>query len=279
MINIYKMDMHRLKHSKVFYVAIIFITIMAFATVMSGMSTTLGSMLGAADAAPSFSAGSAASADIITPDISVSGDAAADGDAFMSMMMGTSVVFILISIILTLFVCGDYSGGFANNIFAAHSNPWDYIGGKMMSMATTSGFLLILFTVESVISLMAFGHEVTLSGGIIGLIFFLFEKWLISCALSSVILLVTLFTRNIAWGIVAGFLIATGGLTMGVALFANHFGFDWLINIFSITISGSSQICTLSFSGLILLRVILASAAWIAIGCFASSKVLKSKDI
>jgi len=70
---------------------------------------------------------------------------------------------------------------------------------------------------------------------------------------------VTVFTRNIAWGIVAGFLIATGVLTMGISLLAGFFNLDWLISIFSVTISGSSQICTLSFNSLTLLRVVLAS--------------------
>jgi len=275
MLNIFKMDMHRLKHSKIFYVAIIFITIMAVALVMSGMSTTMEGLLGVVDpnaAAPSF----------VIPEgsgMAAAESAGAGGDAFMTGMMGAGVVFILLSIILSVFVCGDYSGGFANNIFTAHSNPWDYIGGKMLSMATVSGFLLILYTVESMISLSFFGYGVALSGGVIGLIFFLIEKWLLSCALSAVILLVNVFTRNVAWGIVAGFLIATGGLTMGISLLAGFFNLDWLISVFSVTISGSSQICTLAFDGLILLRVVLASVAWIFVGCFTSRKVLKTKDI
>lgn len=44
--NIFKMDMHRLTHSTVFYVAIAFITIMAVALPMSGMSTSLDGILG-----------------------------------------------------------------------------------------------------------------------------------------------------------------------------------------------------------------------------------------
>lgn len=68
MLSIFKMDLHRLKHSKVFYVSIIFITIMAVALVMSGMSTSMDGLLG------------------------VASSAADDGDAFMTGMMGTGVI-------------------------------------------------------------------------------------------------------------------------------------------------------------------------------------------
>ena len=255
MLSIFKMDLHRLKHSKVFYVSIIFITIMAVALVMSGMSTSMDGLLG------------------------VASSAADDGDAFMTGMMGTGVIFILLGIILTLFVCGDYSGRFANNIFTTHSNPKDYIGGKMLSMAVTSGFLLILYTIECMVALSIFGHSIVLSGGFLGLIFYLLQKWLLSCALCAVVLLVTVFTRNIAWGVVAAFLIATGGLSMGIAMLARLLHLDWLTSVFSFTISGSSGLCTLSFNALIFFRVLLASVAWVAVGCLASRKVLKTKDI
>lgn len=49
--KIFKMDIHRLLHSKVFYVAIAFITIMAVALVMSGMSTDLNGLLGVSSGA------------------------------------------------------------------------------------------------------------------------------------------------------------------------------------------------------------------------------------
>jgi len=66
---------------------------------------------------------------------------------------------------------------------------------------------------------------------------------------------------------------------MGAALFGQMLGIDWLSTIFSVTISGTSQLCTLSFDPLILLRVVVASFAWIGIGCFLSRKVLLKKDI
>lgn len=248
--KIFKMDLHRVSHSITFYVAIIFVAVMAFAQVKSGMSNTLDSLLGAGG-----------------------------NDDFMAAAMGSGVISILVSILISLFVCGDYSGGFAKNIFTVHANPWEYIGGKMLSMEVVSAFLLFLYTLLSIVALNIFGVGVTLNGGVIGLVVFLLEKLLLAAALNGAVLLIVLFTRNIAWGIFAGFLIATGGLAMGIALLAEFLGWGWLVNIFSVTISGASALCTLTFSPATLLRVLLAGVAWIAVSCIASHRVLKCKDI
>lgn len=248
--KIFKMDLHRLFHSITFYVAIAFVAVMAFAQVKSGMSTTLDALLGAGGS-----------------------------DDFMAAAMGCGVINILVSILISLFVCGDYAGGFAKNIFTYHANPWEYIGGKMLSMGVVSAFLFLLYTVLSITSLIVFGVGVALSGGVIGLIAFLFEKLLLAVALNGVVLLIVVFTRNTAWGIFAGFLIATGGLAMGISLLANFLGWNWLVSIFSVSISGSSALCSLVFSPVILVRVVLAGVAWIVLSCVLSKNVLKAKDI
>lgn len=252
--NIYKMDMHRLTHSMVFYISLAFITIMAFALPYSGMALTMEGLMGVAGGA-------------------------ASGDDFMTSAMGAGVVYILIGIILSIFVCGDYSGGFGKNIFTTHSNPKDYIIGKLKAMAVTSGLLLAVYTVESIIFLFIFTGKVELSGGVAGLILFFLEKWLLSVAFSSVVLLVLVFTRNMAWGIVAAFLIATGGLAMGVSMLAEWTGFRWLNTIFSVAISGASSLCTLTVQPIVFLRVLLATVVWLVIAYIGSSRLLIKKDI
>lgn len=122
--------------------------------------------------------------------------------------------------IVAIFVCGDYAGGFAKNIFVVHADPKDYVGGKMLSMAVISGLMLALYTIICLIALPILGYDVALSGGVLGVVVFLFEKWRVGCALSAVVLLVSFFTRNMAWTMFVEFLIATGGLTMGISLFA-----------------------------------------------------------
>lgn len=251
MSNIFKMDIHRFMHSIVFYVAIVFVTVMAIAQVQSGMSSNLEGLLGVASQG--------------------------GGKDFMTAAMGGGVINILISIILSLFVCGDYSGGFAKNIFTVHADPMNYILGKIASMTAISGFLLILYTIESCAALSMLGGGVSLSGGVTGLLAFLVEKWILSGALCAAVLMILVFTRNTAWGIFVGFLIATGGLAMGISMLSEWLG--WLEKIFSATISGASSLCTLTFQPIIFLRVLLAAAAWIVVTCVISRKLLLKKDI
>ena len=255
--NIFKMDMYRLLHSKVLYVSLAFMLIMAVALPWSGMSTDMSAMLGVASGAISMG----------------------DGDAFMGSMLGTGVVYVLLGIILTLFVCGDYAGGFAKNIFTVHSNPKEYIGGKMLSIGLTSGIFLVFYTIASMVSLAVAGYGVALTGGILGLVAFLIQKWLVSLAFIAVILLILLATRNTAVGVIAGFLVATGGLTMGAVLFGQMLGITWISNITTFFVSGAAQLPSLTFSVFTFLQVLLVSVAWIA-GCFLlSQRALLKKDV
>lgn len=98
-------------------------------------------------------------------------------------------------------------------------------------------------------------------------------------ALSSVVLLLLLYTRNMAWGILVGFLIATGGLSMGIQMLADWLNWGFLTTIFSVTISGASSLCTLSFKALVFLRVVLVTGIWGIAACTLNQKIILKKDI
>lgn len=254
MLNLFRMDFHRLLHAKVFYISLIFLTIMAISQVITG--------------------GDEASLEMLLGIASSSGT-----DDFLTSSMGSGVIFILLGIILTLFVCRDYSGGFAKNIFTVHANPWDYIGGKLLTMVTASALMLLLYTLEALVALAVTGHNLTLPGGVIGLVFFIIGKWVVSCAFSALLLLVNLLARSSAVGIIAGFLIATGGLTMGLSLMEENFNLHFLSSIVNFTISGSSQLSTLSFDFSIFLQILLTNIIWLAVSCLLCRKVLLSRDV
>ena len=133
------MDMHRLLHSKVLYVSIAFLLAMAIGQIMGGMSTTMDSLMG----------------------VAATGDAGTD---FMSSAMGAGVIYILISIIIAIFVCGDYA------------DPKDYVGGKILSMAVVSAFMLALYTIVCLIALPILGYGVSLSGAFWGWLYFCWKS-------------------------------------------------------------------------------------------------------
>ena len=248
--KIFKMDMHRLLHSKVFYVSVIFTTIMAFAQAYTGMSTDLAGMLGAAS-----------------------------GGDFMASAMGAGVINILLTITLSIFVCADYSGGFAKNVFTYHANKAEYLYGNIFTCATMSAFLLILYTVESAVALLLFQGGVVLEGGIIGLLAFLVEKWLLSCGVCSLILTVLAFTRNMAWGIFGGFVVSTGGLSMGLMGLASILHWNWLNSVYHLTLSGASSLCTTVFDISTFARCVIVFGIWFGVSMTASLKILSVKDI
>lgn len=254
--NILKMDIKRIFYSKSFYISIIIMSIMAFSVAYSQMSTTLEGVLGIASGVNA-------------------------GDDFMTTMTGTGLLNILLSIILSIFICGDYSSGMAKNIFSFHSNKLDYILGRTASMSIVSAIFIFIYMIESVIALYLFSPGFTFTASILGMITFFVEKWLSSCALISIITLVCCYTRHTAWGIFAGFLVATGGLTMGLMVISNILSIptSLMSTIISFTVSGSSKLVTLNFSIMELLKVGLVSMIWFGICSFMTHKILLRKDI
>ncbi len=252
--KVLKMDLYRLVHSIVFYVCLGFITMMAVAMVMSASNTTLDTLMG----------------------VSKNVD---PGDAFMASMTGTGVINILLGITLALFVSGDFTSGFIKNILTVHSSFKDYFLDKLASFGTLSLFMMLFYTIESILALMIFGNGVAFSGGIFGFVVFLLEKWIISLAFCSVILLIVLWTRKAAWGIIAGFIIATGGLSMMIPGLANMFHWDWLNAVYAITLSGASSSIDVSFNALNLIHIIFVGLGYFGLTSILALRMMKTKDI
>lgn len=76
-----------------------------------------------------------------------------------------------------------------------------------------------------------------------------------------------------------GFLIATGGLTMGLSLFAQAFGLEWIETVFSVPISGAAKLCSMQFDLVVLLRVLITCGVWTIAAYVCGKKVLLKKDI
>lgn len=112
-----------------------------------------------------------------------------------------------------------------------------------------------------------------------GLAAFLIEKWMLSCGICSLILTVLVFTRNIAWGIFGGFVVATGGLSMGLIGLASMFHMNWLNSVYHMTLSGAGSLCTTVFNVGTLIRCFIVFLLWFGVTMLASIKILSMKDI
>ena len=128
---------------------------------------------------------------------------------FMSAASGLGLIYTLMSIMLSFFVCDDFSSGFAKNIFTVHANRFDYIVSKILSMMVASGVLMLLSLIESIGFCLISGIAI---GNIGGIIVFWVEKWLLSAAFAAAILFVSLLVRNKGLGFLFACLFGTGGL-------------------------------------------------------------------
>lgn len=254
MVKIIKMDLYRLRHSTILYVCLGFITMMAVAMVMSDSKTTLDTLMGIANSV-------------------------AKEDAFMTSTTGAGVINILLGITLALFISGDFSSGFIKNIFTVHANLKDYYLGKLTSFSLLSGFMLLFYTIECLVALAVLGNGIVFSAGVLGFLIFLLEKWFLSIAFCGVILLLTLITRKAAWGIIVGFIIATGGIAMMIPGLAAMLHLNFLNYIYMITLSGTASSITMNFSLAGFVHVLIVGLLWIAIPVFVAIRVLPKKDI
>ena len=251
--NLFKMDLRRLLRGKVLYVMIgVLTSIVLSSVIMSDSSANLTALLGGLPPE--------------TPEM-----------AFISGSMGAGAIYSLLGIIAMLFICSDYSSGFAKNIFSVHTKRSDYFVSKLLTLMVASAILLAVFIVETVIVGLIIGRSMAVDS-VFGLIMFIVQKWLISGAFAAIYIFINVLTRNKAIGCVAAFLVGTGGLVMGLQLFFGMIGIDGSI-ITNATIHGASMLVPSEFNILTMLQVILTGAVWTVFYGWLSSRILKKKDV
>jgi ABC-type transport system involved in multi-copper enzyme maturation permease subunit len=197
----------------------------------------------------------------------------------MGSMMGIGMAFMIIGIFFALHTCGEFTTGYAKNIFARHSNPIRYITGKILSLSVAGTIMIVVFTLVTMLLLAVTGTGVHLQGGVFGLIAFLVEKILICVASASLVLLACVYTRKSVVGVLVGILVAIGVIPMVLNIAGNYFGFEWISEITRYTISGLSSMTNLVFNSSAFVTVIFGSLLWTALCAVLGVRVAKLKDI
>lgn len=253
MLNLFKMDLQRLLRGKVLYIMIgVLTSIVASTVIMAGTQANFLFLIG--------------------------GVAHENAEmAFLGGSMGVGSIYSILGLITMLFICSDYSSGFAKNIFSVHTKKWDYFFSKLFTMMVASAVLIVVFIIETVVLSAIIGVDMSINSPIAIIAFFL-QKWLISGAFVAIYIFINVLTRNIAIGTVAAFLIGSGGLVMGLILFFEIVGIDGSI-ITESTIHGASTIILAEFNIITTLRIIVTGTAWAALYGWLSNKILIKKDV
>lgn len=252
MLNLLKMDLRQLVHRKTFYVMIVALSAMTFSMLfLTDPSTlTIGNVLGVLDG------------------ISM--------DNFMSAASGLGLGYTLMCIMLSFFVCDDFSCGFAKNIFTVHANKRDYIASKVVSMMIATGIFMLISLVEGLAYAIISGIAIDNIGGII---LFAIGKWILSAAFASAILFVSILFRNKGLGFLFACLFGTGGMVMGVVWAFTAIHFPYASQVLSFTMYGASTIPSLNTGIMDFIHVILVTVIWVVIYGLLSASLLRKRDI
>lgn len=251
MLNVFKMDIRRTFHSKMFYICLGSMLLVTCSMIFFDVATSFQSVMGVG----------------------------AGGMDMMGSMMGIGMAMMMIGIFAALHICGDFSSGFAKNIFTRHANPFHYIGGKLLSLTASGAIMLTVYTLVSMLLFAVLGKGASLPGGFGGLLVFLVEKVLSCGAFASIILLACMFTRKSVVGVVVGVIVSMSAIPMLLDLVGSYFGWAWISGIARYTISGLSNQAGLVSSGSTLITIAFGSLLWTGVCALAGHRVVRTKDV
>lgn len=252
MINLLKMDLFRLFRRKTLYIMIIALSAMTLSMLFLAdpKSLTMNGILG------------------VMEGVSM--------ENFMSAGSGLGLTYTLMSIMLSFFVCDDFSSGFAKNIFTVHSKKSDYIVAKILSMMVGNAVLMLFSLLESLGFCLIAGIAIE---NISGILCFWIQKWILSAAFSAAILFVSLLLRNKGLGFLFACLFGTGGLVMGLEWGLEALKIPNAAKILEFTMYGASTLPTLSFQISSFIHILLVTIIWGVVYAVLGIVVLNRKEI
>lgn len=196
----------------------------------------------------------------------------------ISTMMGVSMAPLFAMIAFVLNIGGDFSTGFAKNIFAFHANKWEYV----ISKTALGTIISSLYILAYMAGFFCVGMIMGLPWGAVGIgevALFIVSKMILTVPLSAIVLLVMALLRNRGWGIVAGIVVSMGAITMCMTMIAEAVGLGWLATLATWFVSGCAGSMVVMASAGQFAHVIAVAALWTILCSILSWRWLKTKDI
>lgn len=128
MLNMLRMDLRRMFRSRMFYIA--FLCLTAGILIMIIMLHTITDpelREQAIDAGMKFTTTNDSDFDEIRQ--------MSETEALCSTIYSGGFFFVALYVVAVLFICSDFSSGFAKNIFSYNGGRWRYFAGKMICMS------------------------------------------------------------------------------------------------------------------------------------------------
>ena len=195
--------------------------------------------------------------------------------ALCTTIYSGSFIFVALYIIVVLFVCNDYSSGFAKNIFSFYGGRWCYYVSKLLCMTIVCALLILgsffIFRLCCIVCGMDFARS-----DLTEYLRVFLEYLFIGVAFSAQGIFLSVWLRSEGGGIAAAIVLA-GGIVpvMLEALLGN-----WGISIVYKTLYGSVQAVTENInSGSPVGGAMAVTAVWLAIWSALSLFALYKKDV
>lgn len=268
MLNMLRMDLRRMFRSKMMYVAFfclaagILISIITLRTVTDPELRQQ-----AVNAGVDITAGDQADFDAIR--------ALTEMQALCTTIYSGGFIYVALYIVVVLFVCTDYSSGFAKNIFSFYGGRWRYFFSKLLCMIVVCALWILGSFLVFRISCLLGGMNFVRSGIDEYLKVFL-EYLFVGSAFCAQAIFLSVWLRSEGAGIAAAIVLPGGIVTVMLeALLGN-----WGISIIDRTLYGSVQTITASMTqGSSSAGAAVVSGIWLAVWTVLSLLALYKKDI
>ena len=202
MINLLRMDLYRLRKSKSVYICL---AVLFGLTILSLWLTFL--VATPEGQQTSLKLGMTALSEVNNTDEVL--DGANSLIIFRENCMDGGLYSVIFGIVVALLICGDFNHGFAKNIMSCHRHRWKYIGSKLMAVGIVNLIYIALCLLLS--TLMNFLlHNMVPYAVWTDTLFYLAWAWLLNMALAAIIILICVFTRSTAVGVLMAVLIGGG---------------------------------------------------------------------
>ena len=126
------------------------------------------------------------------------------GETQMAMditsMCNINMMFFLIAVFVCIFVCSDFSSGYAKNLFTVRANKVDYVVSKLVVCFVAGASMLIAFFAGSMLGGVFAGLPFTLEGvNIYNIIMSMLSKIFLTIIFVSIYLLASVVAKQKLW--------------------------------------------------------------------------------
>lgn len=193
---------------------------------------------------------------------------------FRNIGMDGGLYCSALGIVITLFVCMDFQGGFMKNIITSHQKRWHYVVSKLLTAGILNFFLIFILFAFCLLMNMLF-HMVPFTGWN-NVLFYMAWAWLISTAFASLVIAICVITRSAVMGILGAILLGSGILVTFLSYVTNLFHLGQWANY---TLYYNMTYGPSAYSGTGDLQIFIIGFAFIALYTAVASLCLTKQDI